>query len=451
MSHKNRSLDTLVIGGGLAGLTAGVILARGGQRVAVLEKGREAGGRAQSQTRRGFQFNLGPHALYRGGKAAEVLRSLGIPFHGSVPSGGYGLARGSLHALPANTWSLLTTTLLSPREKFELVQFWPQLANADPRTLETRSVREWLDAAVRTPGVRQLIEALIRVATYSGDLDRLNAGAALQQVQIALRSGVWYLDGGWQMLVDGLRDAFERSGGELECGSRAARVESNRDHVTVHLADGSALDAGNVVIAASPEVVAELVSQAEPGFLARLSTLRPVVAATLDLALSELPAPRQTFALGIDAPFYFSVHSAWARLTAAGGALIHAAKYLSDPILEPAAVRAELESLLDRVQPGWRRFLIDERFLPHVVVTNMLVTREEHGLAGRPGVELPGEHGIYLAGDWIGDEGMLADASLASAGRAANLILARTARHDNEPRLAAPARWPASEPLLSTN
>jgi pyruvate/2-oxoglutarate dehydrogenase complex dihydrolipoamide dehydrogenase (E3) component len=32
--------------------------------------------------------------------------------------------------------------------------------------------------------------------------------------------------------------------------------------------------------------------------------------------------------------------------------------------------------------------------------------------------------GLYLAGDWVGDEGMLADAALASARAAAKAILA---------------------------
>ena len=42
--------------------------------------------------------------------------------------------------------------------------------------------------------------------------------------------------------------------------------------------------------------------------------------------------------------------------------------------------------------------------------------------AGRPGVEVPGVRGLCLAGDWIGSEGMLADAALASAKRAAEVI-----------------------------
>jgi len=57
------------------------------------------------------------------------------------------------------------------------------------------------------------------------------------------------------------------------------------------------------------------------------------------------------------------------------------------------------------------------RFLPKMTVTHALVTP-----AGRPDVEV--RPGIYVAGDWVGDAGMLADAAAASAKRAASACLA---------------------------
>ena len=45
------------------------------------------------------------------------------------------------------------------------------------------------------------------------------------------------------------------------------------------------------------------------------------------------------------------------------------------------------------------------------------------GFAGRPGPRVPGLEDLYLAGDWVGPEGFLVDASVASARRAAGLAL----------------------------
>src|SRR3546814_19437837 len=52
----------------------------------------------------------------------------------------------------------------------------------------------------------------------------------------------------------------------------------------------------------------------------------------LDVALSSLPDKDTLFALGIDRPLYFSVHSTHAKLAPEGGALIHVAKYLGTSI-----------------------------------------------------------------------------------------------------------------------
>ena len=56
--------------------------------------------------------------------------------------------------------------------------------------------------------------------------------------------------------------------------------------------------------------------------------------------------------------------------------------------------------------------------------------RAAGGLPGRPRPEVPEAPGLYLAGDWVGSEGMLADASLASARSAARAILAEAASRE---------------------
>jgi hypothetical protein len=49
------------------------------------------------------------------------------------------------------------------------------------------------------------------------------------------------------------------------------------------------------------------------------------------------------------------------------------------------------------------------------------------GLPGRVAVTGSGVPGVLLAGDWVGTEGHLLDAGLASARRAAEAAVARTA------------------------
>jgi phytoene dehydrogenase-like protein len=153
----------------------------------------------------------------------------------------------------------------------------------------------------------------------------------------------------------------------------------------------------------------------------------PVDVACLDLALTRLPRTETHFALDIDEPLYFSVHSTVADLAPAGAATVHVAKYL-DLGATGRADLDELEGLLDRVQPGWRELIVRRRFLPAMRAANALVTAPGGGLDGRPSAALGRITGLYLAGDWVGPEGMLADAALASAAQATEMIVGRGGR-----------------------
>lgn len=70
--------NMLIIGGGLAGLTAAVHTALSGMSVLVFERSQRIGGRARSTRHEKFTFNLDPRALYQKGAAATTLRAYGV-------------------------------------------------------------------------------------------------------------------------------------------------------------------------------------------------------------------------------------------------------------------------------------------------------------------------------------------------------------------------------------
>ena len=79
--------------------------------------------------------------------------------------------------------------------------------------------------------------------------------------------------------------------------------------------------------------------------------------------------------------------------------------------------------MLDAAQPGWREVLVRRQYLPRIESVGALPLAAAGGFAGRPGAVVPGTAGLYLAGDWVGPEGFLVDASMASARKAARLVL----------------------------
>ncbi|HWP45337.1 MAG TPA: NAD(P)/FAD-dependent oxidoreductase [Blastocatellia bacterium] len=433
MQTNEQRTDAVIIGGGLAGLSTAIYLAREGKRVRLLEQSSGLGGRARTRTQDGFYLNMGPHALYRAGRGVEVLAELGVEPRGALPplSGAFAVERGRKHTFPAGMVSMLTTSLFGLSAKLEAGRLLASLGKVDPAPWTDRSAAEWVRSQISNESVRDFIYAVFRVATYVNDPERLSAATALDQVKKALTQGVLYLHGGWQSLIDSLAGVASREGVMIETGARVEKVLRDGAGAVsgVRLAAGREIRTPVVVIASSPALAARLVEGSERTPLAKWADEAiPVRAACLDIALSRLPEPRSTFALGIDRPLYLSVHSAAARLAPEGGALIQLAKYLAPGDDEPPEVaERDLEDLMDIIQPGWREALVYRRYLPDMIVMNDLPEARRNGAEGRPGPEVEGVPGLFVAGDWVGKEGLLADASLASSREAARSAVAKLA------------------------
>jgi len=76
MSEKK--YHSIVIGGGMAGLTCAAYLAKEDRSVLLIEKNRECGGLVNSFSRDGFQFEAGIRALENAGIIFPMLKELGI-------------------------------------------------------------------------------------------------------------------------------------------------------------------------------------------------------------------------------------------------------------------------------------------------------------------------------------------------------------------------------------
>jgi phytoene dehydrogenase-like protein len=415
-----------VVGAGLAGLTAAVTAAGAGAHVTVVEARGHEGGRARTSTVDGFLLNQGAHALYRNGPAWCVLRELGIEPRGHSPaqSGACGVrADGRFGVIPVGASTLIRSPLVGAAAKLELARVFARPARVRRAPEPGPSMQQWIDARVRTPDARAFLAMVSRVATYCANLDDFDAVAGVQQLARALTSGVVYLDGGWQQLVDALRATAARAGVTVHTGSKVHTVDLRDDGVTVRTSRGD-LTAGTVVLAAGGPADADALLRGASRNVARCARdARPVVASTLDIALDALPVPGRRIAFGFDEPTYLSVHTPFADLAPNGGEVVHLLWYgesQSDP-------RAVLEALLDRAQPGWRDHVRVERYGRRLVVAHDQ-PEPGRGTAGRPPVAVPDLPAVLVAGDWVGADGLLADASFTSGRAAGRLAAQRAAR-----------------------
>jgi phytoene dehydrogenase-like protein len=75
---NDSAYHSIVVGGGIAGLTAASFLAKAGKKVLLIEKNNEFGGLVNSFSRNGFHFDAGVRALEDAGIIFPMLKELGI-------------------------------------------------------------------------------------------------------------------------------------------------------------------------------------------------------------------------------------------------------------------------------------------------------------------------------------------------------------------------------------
>lgn len=351
-----------------------------------------------------------------------VLNELGIQPQGKTP--GYGkrptaLTTSGLDQLPLTPGAYFKSKMMRGRRLGYLQGLLKMVRHEPSTTLNQMTWRQWLDQNISDHKLRVLFETTSRLTSYANDPERMSAGATLAQIKLAATSNVLYLDRGWGQLLSGVEKKCQAAGIPITTHARATAISQEPNGgFRIEFAQQKAVFARHVVLAIPPAAAVDLLPESE-SLAQAVEGLHPIRAACLTVGLRRLPNPDIQLGLGVGVPYYHVVHSKSAKLAPTDHTLVHTAVYVApDDRRSPKEHRAFLEQALDQLQPGWRKEAVLCDFLPHMIVTHALV---EAGRP-RPSIVIEDTPNVYVIGDWVDAEGMLADTSLASARDVAMII-----------------------------
>ncbi|KGR79412.1 phytoene desaturase family protein [Ureibacillus manganicus] len=415
--------DVVIIGGGLSGLVGANCLTQSQLSVLVIEKGKKFGGRARTDSINNQLFNIGPHALYKKGEAKSILEQLGIELHGKSPKlGGLLIDEKVKYSAPFNPIGVFTTCFFNWKERMQWIKALVKILNTKTDSISQQSFLQWVEGVSSSKSVQTVLLSLGRLATYCHAPAHVSAKVIVTQLK-AVMSGVIYLDGGWQSMIDQLYNKALMKGTEVRSHQTVKQILpmfSEKDTAfDITLANGESISTRNIISTTGPRELLKMLGEYAPSVMKDFfAQMEPVKGATLDVALTKLPDPSKLFALGIHAPLYYSVHSTYAQLSEhSNNVILHVYKYLQpDELVEAKSVQLELEQFLETIQPGWKQYEITSRFIPYITVNERLplVGDELRLESSKPAVP-----GLYLSGDWTSPYSILSEAAVSSAQQAA--------------------------------
>ncbi|WP_327319335.1 hydroxysqualene dehydroxylase HpnE [Streptomyces sp. NBC_01235] len=411
----------VVVGGGLAGVTAALALADAGVRVTLLEGRPRLGGLAFSFQRGQLTVDNGQHVYLRcctayrwfldrieGSALAPLQDRLDVPVVDLAKPEGRRLGRLRRDALPVPLHlgrSLATYPHLSLAERARVGRAALALKGldlADP-TLDTQDFGNWLTAHGQSARAVEALWDLVGVATLNAVAGDSSLGLAAMVFKTGLLSDPGAADIGWAHVPLGelhdrlARKALESSGVRVEVRSRVTSLSPDENGTWSVQVPGETLRADTVVLAVPQRETYDLLPDGALDDAARLLEIETAPILNVHVVYDRKVLDKPFFAaLGTPVQWVFD------RTHASG---LREGQYLA---LSQSAAHGEIDApvaaLRERYLPELERLLPGTR---GAEVRDFFVTRERTAtFAPTPGVGRlrPGARtkapGLYLAGAW---------------------------------------------------
>jgi len=293
--------DAIVVGSGVAGMTAAVTLSREGRSTLVLEQASHPGGLMQTFVRGGVRFPTGVHlvgslgegeVLWRYLKYAGVLDRLRLVR--MDPSGFLRLKLGQTDFVMPCGRETLRERLLErfPAEAGGIDRFMSDMASTakDFALYNIEARPDMLPLAAMQHSLKEYLDCITDCAELRAILTALNPFYGVGPGECPLYahflvldsflSSAWRIDESDVTFVQAFEDALAQFGGEIRSGALVTAVETAGGEVAaVRLADGERIEACTILFTGHPKQLLQLCSDGalRPAYRNRVSGLEDTI------------------------------------------------------------------------------------------------------------------------------------------------------------------------------
>ncbi|WP_245807729.1 phytoene desaturase family protein [Halobacillus massiliensis] len=273
-------MKTIIVGGGLGGLSAAVTLAKEGGEVQLFEKNQHFGGKMMPVDEDGYHFDFGPNTITMPHVFQNVMDQGGIPrsaqpdFHKIKTHTRNQWENGEVFDLSTDP-SYMKQQLykLDPKAEdlygdfLQEVERLYQLSNRYFINRTFLNFKDYLsgELALNTMKVRPfqsmnaffskyfthpgIIQALNRYATYIGSNPYRCPATFAMIAHLELNDGVYYVRGGNTKIAEAFVKAARNQGAQLHSGHEVTRLLTTDDKITgVQLKNDEKISADQVII-----------------------------------------------------------------------------------------------------------------------------------------------------------------------------------------------------------
>jgi len=360
----------LVVGAGLAGLSAAIDASANGHHVVVLERTKTVGGKGTSQNKEGFSLTFGPHLVHKKGPLWQLCRRLSKRKPASA-------------TIRLDKTEILGSGMIRPKDNISKV-------------IENKKALKSKDIA----------HPVVKAASFLSSWNSNN----MSRIEALSKSKLLVSNEGWIGLVGRLAAALDEIGVLIECG---VKVDSLHDY-GVKLNNGKKVEADVVILACGLNGARKLLTDIYPNRTDEvLANPSRTTASIIELGLTSkslrgrhaiIDTENNTAAIDYVAiQPRLSAHGSHISAITVGG--------LSGDVGETKFESSEqrlqyLENFLDSQAGGWRDHVVTDLRQEKITI-HEYCEKEIDSFAFS-------DVGIILAGSWVKSDYILADAAVHS-------------------------------------